>query len=205
MTMPGDRTIDSVGLAVDETLAGFARHHGRPVSEAALEQPVLVGPSGGAAAYRREAWEAAGGLDEGVFIYLEDLDLALRLRSAGWAAAPAPDALGTHHGSATMGKRSAWQRRQAGFSRAYLLRRYGVLRRRAGVRALATEAAVVAADTALSRDLVALRGRLAGWRAARSKPRHPYPGPDVFDRSITFRESIRLRRRGIDPAGAGEN
>ena len=98
MTMPGDELIDSVGLAVDRTLAGFPRHHGRPVSEAANPRPVLVGPSGGAGAYRRTAWEQAGGLDENVFAYLEDLDLALRLRTAGWQAAAAPAAIGTHRG-----------------------------------------------------------------------------------------------------------
>ena len=34
-------------------------------------------PSGGAAAYRRAAWEAVGGFDEAFFVYGEDLDLGL--------------------------------------------------------------------------------------------------------------------------------
>ena len=103
LVRPGEHELDSVGITADCTLAGFARLQGRPVADAAAAQPVLVGPSGGAAAYRRVAWEAAGGLDEKIFFYSEDLDLALRLRSAGWTTAAAPDAVGVHFGSATAG------------------------------------------------------------------------------------------------------
>ena len=38
----------------------------------------------GAALYRRAALEAVGGFDERYFAYLEDVDLGLRLRLAGW-------------------------------------------------------------------------------------------------------------------------
>jgi GT2 family glycosyltransferase len=195
LVRPGADEIDGVGLTADATLAGFARLHGCPVAEVASRRPILVGPSGGAAAYRRSAWEAAGGLDERIFFYSEDLDLAMRLRSAGWLAATASDAVGVHLGAATAGSRSPWQRYQGGFSRGYLLRRYGVLRRRAATRALLTEAIVVAADAVMSRDLRALRGRIAGWRSARGLPRHPAPPPDALDASIGFTESMRLRRR----------
>ena len=50
------------------------------------ERPLLAGPAGTAAAYRRAAWEQVGGLDESIFAYMEDFDLALRLRSAGWGS-----------------------------------------------------------------------------------------------------------------------
>src|SRR5437762_3778847 len=130
LVRPDEQTIDSVGLAADPTLAGFSRLAGRPVTEAACERPTLAGPSGGAAAYRRAAWEEVGGLDEAIFFYLEDLDLALRLKAADWEAEAAPDALAVHLGSATAGARSAPMRFHSGFSRAYLLRRYGVVRTR---------------------------------------------------------------------------
>jgi len=191
---PGETVIDSIGLTADRTLAGFPRLTGRPVADARADAPVLTGPSGGAAAYRRAAWEQARGLDERIFIYSEDLDLALRLRASGWRAAAAPDAVGVHLGSATLGRRSAWQRRQGGFSRAYLLRRYGVLRTRAAPRAVATEAAVVIGDAVLSGDLSALRGRIAGWRAAAGLPRRPLPPSDAVDQAIGLVESVRLRR-----------
>lgn len=194
LVRPGETVIDSVGLTADRTLAGFARLQGRRIEDAAATEPMLVGPSGGAAAYRRVAWEAAGGLDEGIFSYAEDLDLALRLRSAGWLPAMAPKAIGVHLGSATSGVRSPWQRRQGGFSRGYLLRRYGVFRRPGAVRALATEAIVVAGDAALSRDLSALRGRVAGWRSATGLPRQSAPPSECLDTSIGFLESLRLRR-----------
>jgi GT2 family glycosyltransferase len=195
LVRPGEREIDSVGLTADPTLAGFARLPGRSVADVAAAEPLLVGPSGGAGAYRRAAWEQAGGLDERIFIYSEDLDLALRLRSAGWLAAAAPEAVGVHLGSATMGVRSHWQRYQGGVSRGYLLRRYRVLRSSAAVRALATEAVVVVGDAIISRDLSAFRGRLAGWRLARNLPSRPIPPRDCLATSIGLRESLRLRRQ----------
>ncbi len=44
----------------------------------------VFGACAGAALYRRAAVRAAGGFDERYFAYLEDVDLALRLRLAGW-------------------------------------------------------------------------------------------------------------------------
>jgi GT2 family glycosyltransferase len=186
------RTIDSVGLAADRTLAGFARLAGRPVAEASAARPLLVGPSGGAAAYRRRAWEDVGGLDDRIFMYMEDLDLALRLRAAGWETAAAPSAVGLHLGSATIGAASAWTRYNGGWARGYLLRRYGVLRSRAALRAAATELLVVAGHLARSRDASAVRGRIAGWRAAGEEPplRPPTAG---IDDSIGLVDSLRLR------------
>jgi GT2 family glycosyltransferase len=194
LVRPGGRTIDSVGLCADSTLAGFPRLRGRPVGEASAERPVLAGPCGGGGAYLRAAWDEVGGLDEGVRFYGEDLDLALRLRGAGWAAAAVTEAVAVHHGSATAGHRSSWQRFQGGFARGYFLRRYGVLTMREAVRTLATEAIVVAGDAVLSRDLSALRGRCAGWRSARGVARRPRPPDEAIDRSIGLIESLRLRR-----------
>jgi N-acetylglucosaminyl-diphospho-decaprenol L-rhamnosyltransferase len=183
LVKPEVQTIDGVGIVAD-----------RSTVDASLASPALTGPSGGAGAYRRVAWEAVGGLDERIFMYSDDLDLALRMRSAGWDAAVAADAVAIHLGSATAGHRTAWQRYQAGRSRGYLLRRYGVLRRRTIARALATEAIVVVGDALISGDLSALRGRLSGWNEARGLPRVPMPPPDSLDPSIGFLESLRLRR-----------
>ena len=193
LLQPDERLIDSVGLSADPTLAGFPRLSGLPASRAAEPRPVLLGPAGAAAAYRRNAWEQVGGLDEAIFAYSEDLDLALRLRSAGWKAEVVPEAVGIHLGSATHGHRTAWQRRHAGFARGYLLRRYGVMRGRPGPRALATEAGVALADALISRDLAAASGRIAGWRSERSLERREAPA-EALDQSIGMRESIALRR-----------
>ncbi len=194
MLQPGEQLIDSAGLAADVTLAGFPRLQGLQAWQAEREEPVLAGPAGTAAAYRRSAWEEVGGLDEAIFAYMEDFDLALRLRSAGWGSVLASDAVGVHLGSATHGHRSAWQRRHGAFGRGYMLRRYGLLRTRSAPRTIATEAAVVLADMAISRDLAALRGRVSGWRAGSPAPRLSLPPRDAVDHTITFRESGALRR-----------
>ena len=192
---PNGTTIDSVGLTADRTLAGFPRLRGHMLRDAHSSQPVLTGPAGAAGAYRRTAWEQVSGLDEGVFMYGEDIELALRLRAAGWATALAADAVAVHLGSASVGRRSGLQRYHSGFARGYFLRRYGVVRGKAGARTVATEAIVVMGDAVLSRDLSALHGRAAGWRAAAGLPRCPSPPRDAIDREIGFRESLRLRRR----------
>lgn len=44
----------------------------------------VFGACAGAALYRRQALTAVGGFDERYFAYLEDVDLALRLRLGGW-------------------------------------------------------------------------------------------------------------------------
>jgi GT2 family glycosyltransferase len=126
--------------------------------------------------------------------YMEDFDLALRMRMAGWRSVAAPDAVAVHLGSATHGFRSSWQRLQAGFGRGYLMRRYGLLHRRTAARALATESIVVLGDLAISHDLAALRGRLAGWHAGRVRSRLPFPPAECVDDGISFRDSLAMRR-----------
>jgi N-acetylglucosaminyl-diphospho-decaprenol L-rhamnosyltransferase len=194
MLQPGERLIDSAGLSADAVLGGFPRLQGLDAGQAQRERPLLAGPAGTAAAYRRAAWNQVGGLDESIFAYMEDFDLALRLRSAGWGSVLAPDAVGVHLGSATHGHRSARQRRNGGFGRGYMLRRYGLLHGRTAPRALATEAVVVLGDLAISRDLQALRGRVEGWRAARRSPRLARPPAEAIDTTIGFRDSLALRR-----------
>jgi N-acetylglucosaminyl-diphospho-decaprenol L-rhamnosyltransferase len=194
MLQPGEELIDSAGLSADVTLGGFPRLRGQGVGRARSERPLLAGPAGTAAAYRRAAWKQVGGLDEAIFAYMEDFDLALRLRSAGWNAVLASDAIGVHLGSATHGHRSAWQRRHGGFGRGYMLRRYGMLRGRHAPRTLATEAIVVLGDLMISHDLAALRGRLEGWSAGRRAPRAAPPPADAVDANIGFRDSLALRR-----------
>ena len=192
LLQPGDRGIDSVGMTADAILSGFPRLRGLPVTEADIAAPVLLGPGGSAAAYRRRAWEQVGGLDESIDFYMEDFDLALRLGIAGWQCVAEPRAVGVHIGSATHGRRSASSRRYGAFGRGYILRRYGLLRGRTALRALGTETVVVLGDIVISRDLAALRGRVAGWRAARDRPRLGVPR-ELIEPSIGFRDSLARR------------
>lgn len=64
---------------------------------------VVFGGCGGAVAYRREVWQALGGFDEDLFMYLEDVDLAWRMQLRGWGTVFAPTARVYHHLSATGG------------------------------------------------------------------------------------------------------
>lgn len=196
LVRPGEAAVDSAGLVADRTLAAFPRWQGHDPASVQLAEPVLSAPAGAAAAFRRVAWEQVGGLDETIPAYMEDFDLGVRLHNAGWNVAFAPDAVAVHVGSATFGHRSTASRRKAGFGRGYLLRRYGVLRSRAALRTLATEAVVVAGDVVVSRDTAALRGRIEGWRAGADAPRHPLPANEIVDEGISFADSLR-RRRGV--------
>jgi N-acetylglucosaminyl-diphospho-decaprenol L-rhamnosyltransferase len=196
LLVPGRQRVDSYGVEVDRTLSAFPRF-ADAAWPAGLHDRCLAMPSGGAAAYRREALEAVGGFDERLFAYMEDVDLGLRLQAMGWHCAGAPDATGKHLGSATFGHRSRWQVEVGGFARGYMLRKYGVLRRGVGVAAwaLVTEAGVVAVDAVLGRDLAAARGRARGWRAARGV-RAPVPEAAI-NRAIGPRDALRRRRAAV--------
>ncbi len=177
-----------------------ARRHARTVHQASWtprgggrsHRPVLVSPGGGADAYRRRAWLEAGGLDERLSFYGADVDLGLRIRSLGWTTVAAPDAVATHMRSATSGHRSRRARESGGWARGFLLRRWSILRTRSFARALVTEALVSLGDIALSRDTVAVRSRIEGWKCAGRLPRRAVP-PGAVDPDIGFVESLRLR------------
>jgi GT2 family glycosyltransferase len=66
----------------------------------------IFGPCGAAALYRRAAFEALGGFDERFFCYCEDVDLAFRMRSAGYRSVRASSAVVRHAGSGISGRRS---------------------------------------------------------------------------------------------------
>ena len=57
----------------------------------------------GAALYRRAAVLGAGGFDERLGMYLEDVELGLRLRLAGWGCAWEPRAVARHAGAGSSG------------------------------------------------------------------------------------------------------
>jgi hypothetical protein len=80
----------------------------------------------------------------------------------------------------------------SGFARGYLLRRYGVLRGRTALRALAFEALVVAWGLVRFRTVVPLTARVRGWRAGGGE-RRALPA-DAVDRSIGWREAFRRLR-----------
>jgi len=189
-TIPETDLVDGFGIELDRALLSYNRARHAPIGTPAGR---LAMPSGGAAAYRRAAWDAAGGFDEALFAYGEDVDLGLRLRSLGWQAAEAAEARGVHLGGATTGVDSPLQRELAGLARGFLLRRYGILRSGAAPRALAFEALVVGWGLIRHRTLVPLRARARGWRAAGRGGRRPLPQGTV-DPAIGVLESLRRLR-----------
>lgn len=78
---------------------------GQPVTDPAPAGEVFS-PCAAAALYRHEEFRAAGGFDERFFCYVEDIDLAFRLRLKGQRALQVADAVVRHAGSATTGRSS---------------------------------------------------------------------------------------------------
>jgi GT2 family glycosyltransferase len=185
--------IDSAGVVADATLMGFDYLHGEPAATAAKALDPL-GPTGGAALYRRAAFEAVGGFDERIFLYYEDLDLALRMAGHGGRCQLAPEARALHAYSASLGAASARKYGWTGWSRGYMLRRYGVMRRpRPAVRALACEGALCIGQLLGDRTAAGLGGRLRGWRAAAGLEPREADGAPLLD--LSLREALALRRR----------
>lgn len=162
--------IASAGIVVGRDGLHRDRWATRPVAELPPAPIEIFGASGGAACYRRAALDEVGLLDEGYFAYLEDADLAWRLRLRGWRCLLAPDALVRHVYSATSVQGSPFKQRLLARNRLRLIVRcwprrllrqhwpaivrydllaagYGVLRR---------QPAILAGRLAISSELPAL-------------------------------------------------
>ncbi|HET7590894.1 MAG TPA: glycosyltransferase family 2 protein [Solirubrobacterales bacterium] len=185
--------VDSAGVVADATLMGFDYLHGER-AEVAASAPAPLGPTGGAALYRRAAFEAVGGFDERIFLYYEDLDLALRMAARGSRCGLAPAARALHAYSASLGAASARKYEWTGWSRGYMLRRYGVMRDpRLALRALACEGALCAGQLLKDRTAGGLRGRLRGWREGGGPEPRDLDGAPLLD--LSAREALALRRK----------
>jgi N-acetylglucosaminyl-diphospho-decaprenol L-rhamnosyltransferase len=184
--------IDSAGVVADRTLMGFDYLHGEP-AEAASGAADPLGPTGGAALYRLAAFERVGGFDERIFLYYEDLDLALRMAAAGGRCRLAPTARAVHAYSASLGAGSAEKFARTGWSRGYMLRRYEVMSKPAlALRALACETAICAGQLLADRTATGLTGRVRGWRDGAGLEPRPIATP-LLD--ISAREALARRRR----------
>jgi GT2 family glycosyltransferase len=103
-------TIASAGIAIHRNGVAIDARLGEVCADNAAAAPVF-GASGGAAAYRRSAFIDAGGFHDSFFMYLEDVDLAWRLRLRGWESSWAPKAVARHAYSASAGEGSPLKRR----------------------------------------------------------------------------------------------
>jgi GT2 family glycosyltransferase len=191
-------TIDSAGVVVDRALLDFDYLHGEPAG-AALEAAPPLGPTGAGALYRLDVFEAVGGFDDRIFAYLEDVDLALRVRSRGGSCRLAGSARAIHHHSATLGSGSSRKNELVGWSRGYLLRRYGVLRRPSlCMRALVCDLALCAGQLVVDHTVTGVKGRFRGWHAAKGLERRSWP-PNGYTQGtgqLDLSPIEAIRRRG---------
>ena len=102
--------IDTAGDAFHVGGLAVARFRGLTVEDApeALAPGETFSACAAAALYRRDAFLAVGGFDESFGSYMEDTDLAFRLRLAGERGRYAPDSVVLHVGSGVSGVESEY-------------------------------------------------------------------------------------------------
>ena len=187
--------IDTAGMELDATLLVFDYLNGESLSVLDRDVPDPIGPSAAAAAFCRDAFLGAGGFDENLFAYWEDVDLVLRLRRAGGRCRLAPTARGIHEHSATLGSGSSRKNYLIGFGRGYMLRKWGVISPRRLPAVLARDLVLCAGQAVVDRNLSGLQGRVHGLRAATRRYDYPANGPLVAWSSARATLARRWRRR----------
>lgn len=192
-----ERRVESAGVIADQSLIAYDHLHGIPYDSPQISAATApLGPSGGAALYDRRAMMRAGLFDENIFAYLEDLDLALRMRLEGADCVLAARAHVVHRHSATLGSGSQAKNRLLARNRRYLVWKYGrSISLAARMRGLAIDVAVSAGRIAFDRNA----GAIAGWlEAARAYPRSTRPPAraglqDLPLEQIGIADALRLR------------
>ncbi len=96
--------LNSTGLACSYIGCSWDIGLGRVDAPGWNEDAPIIGVCGGAAFFRAEALRKSGLLPEDFEIYLDDLELCLRIWDAGYEIRRCPDAVVRHKFSATMGQ-----------------------------------------------------------------------------------------------------
>lgn len=102
MVYPGGR-INSTGVCISLSGAAWDRGMGEEDKGQYDVSEDILGPCGGAAVFRREAFFDAGGFDDDFFLFMEDVDLIVRTQRAGWRCRYIPGAVVNHHHGGTAG------------------------------------------------------------------------------------------------------
>jgi N-acetylglucosaminyl-diphospho-decaprenol L-rhamnosyltransferase len=92
-----DGRVNTSGGVVHYIGVGWAGDCDKPASVLPDGPYETAFPSGAAMMIRRSAWTSLGGFEKSYFMYVEDLDLGLRLWLAGQRVGVVPDALVKHH------------------------------------------------------------------------------------------------------------
>jgi GT2 family glycosyltransferase len=101
-----DGRIASTGICLSRSGAAWDRGAFEPDEGQYNRQMEVFGPSAGAGLYRRAMLDEIGLFDEDFFLYMEDVDIALRARLAGWRCIYVPEAIAHHHRAGTAGAES---------------------------------------------------------------------------------------------------
>jgi GT2 family glycosyltransferase len=95
LLMDDPQRVNTCGCNIHVTGLTLCRGLGR-LSDAYQEAQEVGAISGAAFAVRTELFERLGGFDEDMFLYLEDTDLSLRARLAGWPTLYTPESVVLH-------------------------------------------------------------------------------------------------------------
>ena len=99
--------VDSAGDGMLRCGGAFKRHHGESVGRAGATTEVF-GVCGAACLMPKAVFDELGGFDDQFFASHEDVDLSYRARLRGYRCRYVSEAIVRHHGSATLGRVSAW-------------------------------------------------------------------------------------------------
>jgi GT2 family glycosyltransferase len=140
---------------------------------------------------RREALESAGWLDERLFLYSDDPDLAWRIKRAGWVVRHMPQVVIVHH-AGKMGWSVRGYAQYAYASRIYFHKHLGALHRGAAVAAAAAGYGLRALVFPLLRRsepdaALAMRSALATVVGRSGPPYEPPPATAVRPRAVGIR------------------
>ncbi len=194
-------TVASAGIVVGRDALHRDLSAVTPVAELPSQPVEIFGASGGAVCYTRAALEDAGLFDERYFNYLEDADLAWRLRLLGWRCMMVPTARVRHIYSATAGQGSPFKQRLLARNRlrlivrcvpSTLLRRHWVAILRydllaLGYALLRRQPAMITGRTAVLKelpDLIGARRRMLKRKRVRSDDLERWLVPPVSVRQM---------------------
>jgi hypothetical protein len=141
--------------------------NGRYLIEQIANEPYKIDhPLGACMLLRREAYLERGGFDPEIFMYSEEIDLALRYAKAGWECWQVPQAHVVHLGGRSTGQAPVAMQRELWRSRLYLYRKH---RSRLATLALASLLLVAQVVSLLTVTVRRLVGRLTPIEAARRR------------------------------------
>lgn len=158
--------VNSRGIEVDAL--GIPAESDAGLEAVDLAGPVDVfGPSTSGCLIRRAALVEVGGLEPLYFAYLEDVDVAWRLRKKGYRALVVPGAVALHEGSASTGEGSWLKAFLVARNRRSLFRLHGPPGLGARAQRMVTEIGHATVQALSGSSTASVRGRAAALRTRR--------------------------------------